>query len=63
MPKGLSYRKKINVNVVPFHIQEKMIEFIIAMAKMSKTHPDYITVEELKLIIKLLRDRFIEAGL
>jgi len=60
MPKGLPIP---NVNVVPFHIQEKMIKFIIAMTKTSSTHPDYITVEELKLIIKLLRDRFIEAGL
>ena len=60
MPKGLSVP---NVNVVPFHTQEKMIEFVIAMAESSPTHPDYITVEELKLIIRLLKDRFIEAGL
>jgi len=60
MPKGLPVP---NVNVVPFHIQEKMIKFVIAMTKTSPIHPDYITVEELKLIIKLLRDRFIEAGL
>jgi len=60
MPKGLPVP---NVNVVPFHVQEKMIKFVIAMTKTSPTHPDYITVEELKLIIKLLRDKFIEAGL
>ena len=60
MPKGLPVP---NVNVVPFHIQEKMIKFVIAMTKTSPIHHDYITVEELKLIIKLLRDRFIEAGL
>ena len=60
MPKGLPVP---NVNVVPFHIQEKMIKFVIAMTKTSPTHPNYITVEELKLIIELLRDRFIEAGL
>ena len=60
MPKGLPVP---NVNVIPFHIQEKMIKFVIAMTKTSPIHPDYITVEELKLIIKLLRDRFIEAGL
>ena len=52
-----------HVNVVPFHIQEKMIKFVIAMTKTSPTHPDYITVKELKLIIEILRDRFIEAGL
>ena len=60
MPKGLPVP---NVNVVPFHIQEKMIKFVIAMTKTSPTHPDYITVKELKLIIEILRDRFIEAGL
>jgi len=60
MPKGLPIP---NVNVVPFHIQEKMIKFVIAMTKTSPTHPDYITVKELKLIIEILRDRFIEAGL
>ena len=60
MPKGLPVP---NVNVVPFHIQEKMIKFVIAMTKTSPTHPDYITVEELKLIIGILRDRFIEGGL
>ena len=30
MPKGLPIP---NVNVVPFHIQEKMIKFVIAMTK------------------------------